>query len=300
MNAQGTRTRIFTALVLVIVAVSLTAIGQGADAKRRRRGPKPFTVRYVTTLGTAAARSNTQVTATCPGRSFVLGGGAFFNGAATEGPLASSSPIPVSGTDLGRGFAARIHNFEQTPQDFAVTAICASGGNVNVVYVRQTVTVPAFKAGSISAQCPVGKSLTGGGAFFDAPDLGQLNSSSGYPSGGGATPIGWFASVNNDTEAPHELVVTAICLSGIDVRYVDGSATINARSTNIATVACPTGTKLLGGGASLAGAPVSTGYLSTSTPIGQPTRDAGFFAEASSAASGPTTLIVQAACAAAA
>lgn len=63
--------------------------------------------------------------------------------------------------------------------------------------------------GEVSASCPQGQVVVGGGAKVEAPNLMAVDDS--YP-GPGATA--WTAHASNDeVDAPHTLTVTVICIA---------------------------------------------------------------------------------------
>ena len=230
-------------------------------------GDKPFTVQYARQSGQAAPEQSVRVTANCPSGTKVIGGGAFHPGPTPKGMLTSSSPFPALNAEPSAGWTAELTNVSQETQTLNVTAVCASGTGLNVQYVKASTAVAPASGGVTSAVCPGGTQLTGGGAFMDAlPGAGRLNTSTA--NGLTVANKGWVAYVNNVSGDQAELTVTAICASApnLSVQYVrSADLTMPAYQVAGQYATCPTGTKVLGGGASISGT-AKQGYINGSMP----------------------------------
>lgn len=137
-------------------------------------------------------------------------------------------------------------------------------------YVQRAVTMAAGQDGDITAGCPAGSKLLGGGAYFSAPALQGFLSSSGPVRG--APDTGWYAAGFNGSTSGQTLYAHAVCgtLAGLDVAYVEQEKDVPRGSSNFVEPACPPNTTLTGGGTSLRGAPIEQGRLTQSAarPVG--------------------------------
>ena len=277
-------------------------VDPAADPVVDPNGPadKPFTVEYVTQSGSVAPQQNVRVTADCPAGTRVLGGGASYSGRANQGMLNSSTPNPALSPEPSAGWSADITNTSDATHTLFVTAICGSGGHLDVQYVKSSVTVSPLSEGWASSLCPAGTQLTGGGGFHDGrPGSGHVNGSTVH---GLLNPTqkSWLTFVHNVSADPSELTVTAICARapGLAVQYIKSADTpLPAYQTASVSANCPPGTKTLGGGAIISQTSRQA-YLSTSAPAAVPSQ--GWTMSAGNLGNTSPTVAATAICAAAA
>ncbi|MFC6022962.1 hypothetical protein ACFP2T_43285 [Plantactinospora solaniradicis] len=116
--------------------------------------------------------------------------------------------------------------------------------------VVTSVSVPGNTVDSISAMCPASKRVIGGGVQVMAasgnPSAALLQESAPNLSDG----IRWAVMVKNTAATPRTFLVTAVCAK-TPAGYVDLSQDlqVNPGSLGWGTLACPSGTRPLSGGA---------------------------------------------------
>jgi hypothetical protein len=124
---------------------------------------------------------------------------------------------------------------------------------------------------AITAQCPAGKVIIGGGVrFFGATAGTALTASAPDDS---ATPTRWIAEAA-DTEGFFEnwgLQVDAYCINANLVNYqvIKAATANNSTGSKSITATCPAGQRLIGGGARITGLIVNEG-LTVSFPVVSP------------------------------
>jgi hypothetical protein len=209
-----------------------------------------------------------------PTNGLVLGG---------TNPSTGASPVdqPVTNGAMNSSSWMAIANFtgvSESGDQAAAFALCASNGPTHTV-VASTSTVGANATQQVSpphltiATCPGGTTLIGGGAFTKTPDQvndgttvgnnGNLKPMGSYPSNssgvpaadGSTTATSWSAYGSAGiTSADDTVTSLALCTSDpilpVMVARVDVSGPDAQPSTTITTAAaaCPTGTRMLGGG----------------------------------------------------
>jgi hypothetical protein len=122
------------------------------------------------------------------------------------------------------------------------------------------ITAPAHSQTHGVVGCPGKKQPSGGGAFVESGLFpGAINSS--YPSG-----QNWDVDVNNPEALQSGFVVYAICLShNVSYSVVTAPATATNGVQTSGNVACPAGTKVIGGGAFSASSSTAVNF-NTSIP----------------------------------
>jgi hypothetical protein len=94
----------------------------------------------------------------------------------------------------------------------SIAAICSTG---HVSYASKQVAVPVGKSARLTAKCPAGTHVGGGGGGADANPLRDVLTASHPVDGADRDEIpddGWAASMINSTKQPHKLLVVADCL----------------------------------------------------------------------------------------
>jgi hypothetical protein len=129
-----------------------------------------------------------------------------------------------------------------------------------------SVSVPNGSTVSTTASCVSGEQLLSGG-YYVSDSNALYNAEASYPSSTGA----WTASVTNNTSQAMTLYAYAVCLNAnytLGVQVVSNTVGPFASGTQIATVACPSGNVVLGGGFKTT--PANAGFVVGSTPGSAP------------------------------
>jgi hypothetical protein len=135
-------------------------------------------------------------------------------------------------------------------------------------FAEADVSLPADEEEGVTASCPTGDVVVGGGGFEGTQGLeGDINTSE--PSGSDGT--GWDVFFNNEGTASNSGVAVAICaasgsLTDYSVQY-SAEVTVPADGQAQAVVICPSGTVSLGGGAENVGTETSDA-MDASAPYG--------------------------------
>ncbi len=209
-----------------------------------------------------------------PTNGLVLGG---------TNPSTGASPVdqPVTGGATNPSSWMAIANFtgvSESGDQAAAFTLCASNGPTHTVAASTSTgganaTQEASPPNLTIATCPGGTSLIGGGAFTKTPDQvndgttvgnnGNLKPLGSYPSdsagvpaaNGSTTATSWSAYGSAGITSTGDTVTSiALCTSDpilpVMVARVDVSGPDAQPNTTIttATAACPTGTRMLGGG----------------------------------------------------
>lgn len=200
----------------------------------------------------AAAPATLTADAACPAGTHVTGGGPT-NITSPAGEYFVSSNAPFDGPDGNRdpddGWRTTAANNAGDPKPLSVTGVCSGG---RLTYASRRGTAEPASARQLTARCPAGTRVTGGGARLGGPiALLWLNSSYPIDAGDGDTKPddGWRARGYNNSGLAEAMKVFAIC-ADLRVRYVS-SAGIDP---NYTFVHCPGTTHVTGGGLRITGA----------------------------------------------
>jgi hypothetical protein len=180
----------------------------------------------------------------------------------------------------------------------------SSAGANELSYISKTKTVPSTLPnlngrGTAEARCPSDHpDVSGGGVKIEGDNSGfDLEVASTNPEG--SPPGAWLGEANNTSGSDAEMTTTAVCGKGrfkyrVDTKLISpgGQATVK--------VACPSGTKLTGGGVSTEGNSPRV-ELAATRPFdgadGDPTTDDGWLGSANNGTNSAKTMGVFAACA---
>jgi hypothetical protein len=168
-----------------------------------------------------------------------LGGGVLIASNSLSANVNSSYP---SGTSWS-GF---VNNNSGADISFTVYAICAKPHKHYQVVGASIDNPPGTKTTGFAA-CPHGTTVTGGGAISSSVALGvNINTSVPYTDG-------WRVDANNAGAGSNTLTTYVVCSAGWDDRtgwvVVSGTHELNSAGTETeASVLCPSGRSVLGGG----------------------------------------------------
>ena len=162
---------------------------------------KPKGYKLVTAAGDAPIFQLTGTNAVCP-TGKLLSGGLASSSDTTKGNIASARPIP--GNQAFQGF--EVNNQLDADIPYHVYAIC---GAKPPGYTRRSasMTVAAGQQASLTATCPVGTSVIGGGMVVSPLASGALPEAS-IPDSAGKS---WAVTLDNTTTQPDTLTAYAIC-----------------------------------------------------------------------------------------
>jgi Ca2+-binding RTX toxin-like protein len=278
-----------------VATIAVTATVAVSAAPAARRAP---TGSLAALVGTAAPGSDATIEATifsvdpytvgdatvaCPAGKRVVGGGVG-QPPATEafGYVQQSGPLDETGTtagttsgDVGRSWFASVYNSGGTQREFRVFAICSASSDATIQ--SNPLSVPSRGDRSASVDCPTGKRAVGGGigqSGATSPLFASVQRSGPVDETGttantdtGDVATSWFASVHNFSDDVRDFKVLAICSGTPDATIAAKTFTVAADTLADATVACPAGSRALGGGLGQPDAAGSFyGYLLQSGP----------------------------------
>jgi uncharacterized repeat protein (TIGR01451 family) len=275
-------------MAAIVVAVSITWALPPASADAA--GGVSVQVSAVTQTVTNAPASQTPATAGCASGTVLVGGGIRVfhaagdqvvtstvyepnNGLVVKGSLPTDasgvnvpSADPANWTALG-GFAGQ----SEAGDDVTAFALCSTGGPSHTQVVTATVNGPTAAAtiARVTASCPVGTRLVGGGGQTSPASSASLKPVGSYPSdssGSTATatdPDSWTAVGESGGAANVSNTTTAFAVCSTDstlhtqvvradvIDHPAGAGNSNPGQDPVATATatCPVGATLLDGGA---------------------------------------------------
>lgn len=237
------------AAVAVLGSTTLAAAAPQLSAQVLRK----YT--YVEGTVTVPANSDEMAVATCPKGELPVGGGGYQNIQNTEEDINSSSPLYgyVGKTLWGYWTVDFNNNSSSTTVTGVAVAICAGKGSLTNYSQAEGnfVDVPANGHAQATVTCPSGTVALGGGWIDIGNGTGaDYNLDEGASNSAPYGANGWrsYQTAGSDGAKAAALVVCADEPTGWT--QVSSSYVVNPANTATAvTVNCPTGTKVLGGGA---------------------------------------------------
>jgi hypothetical protein len=198
-------------------------------------------------------------TAICPSGKVTVGGGSQVVGEGTADfrtTLQESAPGTVNGGALSLWLTA-LRNNDVKPHKIGLFSVCASKP-AGYQVVRKDVIVPAFGFVRDTAVCPTGKVVLAGGAQVvgegTADFRTRMQESAPGTINGGAQSL-WLAAVRNLDIKSHRIGIFAVCAyRPFGYQVVRKDTIVPANGFLRTTAICPSGKKVLGGGASVIGA----------------------------------------------
>jgi Ca2+-binding RTX toxin-like protein len=260
------------AVAAAALAGSLGAAVTAAPASPRIPAAGEAPLAGVATLGSdATIQANTftvasgkvgDATVTCPAGKRVVGGGFAPTDPNSHGHVQQSGPVDVTGRpettetgDVARSWLVSVENTSVEAAEFRVFAICSASSDATIVVGTVTKDPNAAYAQGV-ATCPAGTRAVGGGMGATGPtlpvfcnaslsgpvdDTGQVASTES-----GDVARSWVVSVDDRT--PYR--VFALCSAGSDATIETKPFSVEDHSVEPvdATVQCPAGKRVLGGG----------------------------------------------------
>jgi Ca2+-binding RTX toxin-like protein len=223
--------------------------------------------------------------ATCPAGKQAVGGGVGQSQSTspTFGYVQQSGPVDETGSitntqsgDVAKGWSVSVFNNSGAgTREFRVFAVCSASSDATIV--ANPFTVQPRTVNGASVDCPAGKRAVGGG--LDQPGatnplFGWVQSNGPVDSTGttantdsGDVAEGWYGSVFNFGASARDFHVFAICSADSDATIAAKVFSVAPGNAGDATVACPAGRRVVGGGV---GQPAATnvprGYIQESAP----------------------------------
>ena len=233
----------------------------------------------VVTQSTGSDSSSLKsMTAECPAGKMVIGGGARIFGSISGTALTASGPDGPPDQPT-KWFATAL---EVAPNSdnwgLRVDVFCATVPDYEVV--TQLTGSDSSSVKSMTAECPPGKMVIGGGARIFGSISGTSLTASG-PEGPPSEPNEWFATALEVAPNSQDwgLRIDVFCANVSDYEVVTQSTGSDSDSVKSMTAACPAGKMVIGGGARIFGS-ISGTALTTSGPEGPPSEPNEWFATA--------------------
>ena len=224
-----------------------------------------------------------DATVACPGGARVTGGGVGQTspGTAYYSRVQQSGPVDASGTtadtqigSAARSWSASVFNAGGSTRTYRVFAMCSATTDATVVYRGFSIS---HGAGGRPASCPDGTRAVGGGVGqtgATTPAFGSIQQSAPLDASGvtattrpGDVAAAWSGFVLNSGDA-RAYRVFALCSATSDATIAVKSFSVGAGQSVDTTVACPGGTRAVGGGAGLVTATPPYGLILQSGPVG--------------------------------
>lgn len=236
-----------------------------------------------TAMSSTTAFSHVFATAACPSGSTLVGGGDELtdggspvtnDGAVTLGfdPSDSSGNAAGGGATTPTYWTAYSGYAALAPGTDAVTAygMCLSGGPAATIV--ETATTSTDTLGPVTAVCPSGSSLIGGGGGYTTAVSANTKIYDSYPSdaagdlpaNGTASPTAWTVMGNSSQANAEATTAVALCATDVAVTSqiaasIEDANTVISGSAVADTVSCPSGTTLLDGGSDVTNNPSGPG-----------------------------------------
>jgi Ca2+-binding RTX toxin-like protein len=272
---MSARRALLAALAAGAITASLAATAAPTSAGTPAAGATPRAMAappgsdatIQTNTFTVAAATVGDATVTCPAGKRVVGGGFAPVDPKSHGHVQQSGPVDATGRpettetgDVARSWLVSVQNTSAEAAEFRVFAICSATSDATIVAGAVTKDPNEAYAQGV-ATCPAGTRAVGGGMgatgptlplFFNASlsapvnDSGQLESTVS-----GDVARSWVVSV--DARTPYR--VFALCSAGSDATIATKAFSVEDDSVVPvgATVQCPAGKRVLGGGIGVTG-----------------------------------------------
>jgi len=227
-------------LVLVVGGVLTVMAGTGVASASPQPASKLTGYTYKEASVTVPANGQAKATAKCPKGDDVVGGGGYQATQNTEEDLNSSAP---SGD---RKWAVEFNNQAGSSDTGVAVAICVAASSLTDYSVQIGTTVDVSPNSTVEANvtCPGGTVALGGGWVNEGTAVTDSN--------GASDPLGtnaWRAYPAAGASATSGYAVTPCAAKPTKWQQVASSYSVNPVSTATSvTVACPKGTRVLGGG----------------------------------------------------
>lgn len=235
------------------LAILLSLLGSAGASAATTGGnltyPTPHTQALPDDSGSGAGVTSDSVN--CPTGSHPVGGGIRIDGSdpGLDLEVHASAPTTTGWRTAGNnnaGLTAHMKTF----------VVCAKG---TYLYPHKTVTIKPGASKTLKVSCPAGSQVIGGGVTIVGGDHADEVRASEPADGADADhAIGdaWFGAAGNGSSVKVHMTVRAIC-DGSSATYkikFHAPVLLTTNHKNSSQVMCPSGTRLVGGGADVSGA----------------------------------------------
>jgi hypothetical protein len=265
------------ALALAALAGPLAAPAQGASGL----------IYKTTELKPLPAGAQVTAVARCPNDTSVVGGGIEISDANTATGISSS--YPTDDGDKGKrpddGWVAIANSRSAGDKQLRATAVCSRSGRYTYV-ARHGFLGPGET--TEYAECPIGETVTGGGASVATGSTSRGLASTALTYDGSGYGSGWDATAVDPSPDPFTpMTVFAICARSGHYRYVERFGEVSDGAQGELAAPCPGRTKVVAGGGEIRTGS-ALGELAGSVPYGDAMRatDDGWWMAANNLNSG--------------
>lgn len=249
-------------LVILLGLITPGAAAEGGSVQQAAEITAALGGFEVVTASTPNDDSTPKViTAQCPAGKVIIGGGAHFFGTTTGTALTASAPNDVSNPTQWIAQAADTEGFFEN-WGLQVDAYCVDANVVTYQVVKAETLNNSTGSKSITATCPAGQTVIGGGARITGLIVNEGIVTSAP--GGSPQPTTWTASayeVNSGAAGDWALEAYAFCSTTSKIGLITASTPTNTASPKSISLECQQGGTVLGGGAGISG--VSGNYTLT-------------------------------------
>ena len=194
---------------------------------------------------TVADGTQGRSTAHCPNGTVPLGGGIFVDAVSLTAGVSSSFPT-------ANGWTGVVNNESGASGSMLVAVACAQKPAHYSIVTTKPVANPSLHRTTVTASCPSSAKPLGGGSQSSAGFFVSLGGSRPFQNGWRITEENATANITARTVSNPTVKAFAICGSVPGYRLVTQKlTTVQPLSQASLTANCPTGTVVLGGGASI-------------------------------------------------
>ncbi len=226
--------------LIVMEVIGATLVAPGLASAAPIGAPKLSGYTLVEADGTVPADGQGHITASCPSGDDVLGGGGYQSTQNTQESLNSSYPISDT------AWSVYFNNASSGSVTGVTIAYCASSSSLKKFSVStgSSETVPANSDLQVTATCPAKTVSLGGGWFNDSTEV-TAGATMSAPLG----TNGWraFVAAGSESVPGRALAVCAKEPAGW-AQVSSAYSSVPAGSQATVGVACPSGSKVVGGG----------------------------------------------------
>jgi Ca2+-binding RTX toxin-like protein len=280
---RGATVALGAGLVLALAGATLATIGtaSGATSAAASGVVQASDATVATKTFSLGAGQAGSFGVGCPEGRRVVGGGVGQSQSTSPsfGYIQQSGPVSANNRsgEVARVWAAAVFNNSGAgTRTYWVFALCSATSNATIQV--NPFTVEPRTVNGASVDCPAGKRVVGGGlSQFDiaSPPFGWVQSSGPVDATGttantssGDVAEGWYASVFNFGAKERNFQVYAICADDTDATIEAKILSVAPGDVGVATVPCPTGRRVVGGGVGQSVAlNTPRGYVQESGPV---------------------------------
>ena len=226
--------------LIVMGVIGATLVAPRMASAKPLGAPKLSGYPLVEADGTVPADGQAHITASCPQGDDVLGGGGYQS---TQNPQENiNSSYPISDT----AWSVYFNNALSESVTGVTIAYCASGSSLKKYSVAtgSSASIPASSDVQVTAMCPA-KTVSLGGGWFNNSDEVTAGATMSAPLG----TNGWraFVAAGPSTTLGRALAVCAKEPAGW-AQVSSSYSSVPAGSQATVGIACPSGSKVVGGG----------------------------------------------------